>query len=136
MIGDTILYVSDHAVSTSVVAAIEAAGYEVVTTDRPNQALAFLFVMHSAAAVVLDLRSKEEIGFEFARELQAIHSGVPILLRCCEHVDSLPPWVDAHVSVGEPLESLTSLLRKMLNEKVGEVAVHDDSRPDHSQDAA
>ncbi len=133
MTGDTILYISDHAVSTSVVAAIEAAGYEVVTNDRPNQALALLFVMHSAAAVVLDLRSKEEIGFEFARELQAIHSGVPILLRCCEHVDRLPPWVDAYVSVGEPLERLTFLLQRMLS---GEPVLHDGPRSVSPQDAA
>jgi DNA-binding NtrC family response regulator len=122
MMSDTILYVSDHAVSTSVLAAIRPVGYDVVSTDKVNQALALLFVMHSAAAVVLDLRSKEEIGFEFARELRAIHSGVPILLRCCEHIDRLPSWVDAYVSVSEPPERLTSLLRRMLN---GELGLHD-----------
>jgi response regulator RpfG family c-di-GMP phosphodiesterase len=132
-VSDTILYVSDHAVSTSVVAAIKAVGYDVVSTDRTNQALALLFVMHSAAAVVLDLSSKEEIGFEFARELRSIHSGVPILLRGCEHIDHLPLWVDAYVSVGEPLERLTSLMRRMLN---GELAVHDGPPPDSPRDTA
>jgi response regulator RpfG family c-di-GMP phosphodiesterase len=122
MVSDTILYVSDHAVSTSVLAAINAADYDVVSTNRATQALALLFVMHSAAAVVLDLESTEKIGFEFARQLQAIDPGVPILLRCCEHIDHLPSWVSAYVSVGEPLERLTSLLRRMLN---GKVAVQD-----------
>jgi DNA-binding NtrC family response regulator len=133
MMSDTILYVSDHAVSTSVLGAIERVGYDVVSTDRVNQGLALLFVMRSAAAVVLDLRSKEEIGFEFARELRAIHSGVPILLRCCEHIGLMPSWVDAYVSVSEPLERLTCLLRRMLN---GELAVRDGSRSDSPRDAA
>jgi response regulator RpfG family c-di-GMP phosphodiesterase len=132
MVSDSILYVSDHAVSTSVLAAIEAVGYDVVNADRANQALALLFVMRSAAAVVLDLGSTEETGFELARELRAIHSGVRILLRCCEHIDHLPQWVDAYVSVGEPLERLTSLLRKMLN---GELAVQVGPRSDSPRDA-
>ena len=122
MVSDSILYVSDHAVNASVLAAIKPVGYDVVSTDRANQALALLFVMHSAVAVVLDLESTEKIGFEFARQLQAIDPGVPILLRCCEHIDSLPSWVDAYVSVVDPLERLTSLLRRMVN---GELAVHD-----------
>ena len=133
MVGATILYISDHAVSTSVVAAIKAVGYDIVSTDRANQALALLFVMHSAAAVVLDLQSKEEAGFEFARELRAIHSGIPILLRCCEHIDHLPLWVDAYVSIEDPFERLTSLLGKMLN---GEPAIHDQPCSDSARDAA
>jgi DNA-binding NtrC family response regulator len=133
MMSDTILYVSDHAVSTSVLAAIKPVGYDVVSTDRVNQALALLFVMHAAAAVVLDLRSNEDIGFEFARELRAIHSGVPILLRCCEHIGPMPSWVDAYVSVSEPLERLTCLLRRMLN---GELALRDAPRYVSPRDAA
>jgi DNA-binding NtrC family response regulator len=133
MMSDTILYVSDHAVSTSVLAAIKPVGYDVVSTDRVNQALALLFVMRSAAAVVLDLRSNEDIGFEFARELRAIHSGVPILLRCCEHVGPLPSWVDAYLSVSEPLERLTFLLQRTLN---GEPALRDGPRSVSPRDAA
>jgi len=132
MVSDTILYVSDHAVSTSVLAAIKAVGYDVVSADSANQAPALLFVMHSAAAVVLDLGSTEEIGFEFARELRAVHPGVPILLRCCEHIDHLPSWVDAYVSAGEPLERLTSLLRRVLK---GELAVHVGPHSDSPRDA-
>jgi DNA-binding NtrC family response regulator len=133
MMGDTILYVPDHAVSTSVLSAIKLVGYDVVSTDSVNQALALLFVMRSAAAVVLDLRSNEDIGFEFARELRAIHAGVPILLRCCQHVGSLPSWIDAYVSVSEPLERLTFLLQRMLN---GEPALHDGLRSDSPRNAA
>jgi DNA-binding NtrC family response regulator len=123
MAGETILYVSDQvADSNLVLAGIDAAGYDVVSTNSSNQALALFFIMNSAAAVILDLRAKEEIGIEFARKLRAVHSGVPIILRCCEHIDHLPSWVDAYVSVGEPLEKLTSVLRTLLNE---EPAIHE-----------
>ncbi len=123
MTADTILYISDQAASSaSVLAAIEATGYDVVSTSRSNQAMAMFFVMHSAAAVVLDLRATEQTSFEFARDLRAIHSGVPIVLRCCEHIDRLPSWVDAYVSLEESLEKLTSILQRILD---AEPAIHD-----------
>jgi DNA-binding NtrC family response regulator len=126
MAGDTILYVSDKTVSSnSVLAAIEAAGYDVVSTNSSNQALALFFVMNSAAAVILDLRANEEICLEFAQKLRTLHPGVPILLRCCESIDHLPSWVDAYVSVGDPLEKLTTLLRTLLND---EPAIHEGLR--------
>ena len=78
--------------------------------------------MHSAAAVVLDLRATEQTTIDFARKLRAIHSGVPIVLRCCEHLGPLPSWVDAYVGSGEPPEKLTSTLRRILN---NEPAIHD-----------
>jgi len=116
MMRDTILYVSDQtAGNSSVVSAIEALGDDVVSTRGLNQAMALLFVMQRVGAVVLDLRKTEQASFDFAQKLQAIHPGVPILLRCCEHVDPLPSWVDAYVGPGEPLEKLTSTLRTMLD---------------------
>ena len=73
--------------------------------------------MRSAAAVVLDLRATEQSNIDFARKLRAIHSGVPIVLRCCEHIGPLPSWVDAYVGSGEPPEKLTSTLRTMLDDE-------------------
>src|SRR5215471_5168960 len=118
MMRDTILYVSDQtAGNSSVVPAIEALGYDVVSTRRLNQAMALLFVMQRVAAVVLDLRKTEQASFDFAQKLQAIHPGVPIVLRCCEHIDDLPSWVDAYVGPGEPLEKLSSALRTLLGNR-------------------
>jgi len=45
----------------------------------------------------------------------------------------LPSWVDAYVSVGEPLERLAFLLRRILN---GEPALRDGPRFVSPQDAA
>jgi DNA-binding NtrC family response regulator len=110
-----ILYVSDGAAaSKSVLEAIELACHDVVSTNKPNEAMALLFVMHSPAAVVLDLHAPEPSSFDFARKLRAIHPGVPIMLRCCEHAGSLPVWVDAYLSAKDPLDKLISTLKTML----------------------
>jgi DNA-binding NtrC family response regulator len=129
MTGNTILYVSDTPTSSAgAIAAIQADGHEVVTANNSNQALALLFVMHSAVAVILDLRTKEKAAFKFARELRAIHPGVPILLRCCDHIDHLSSCVDAYVSLSEPLEKFVSVLRSMFKE---EPAVYEGQPSDH-----
>ena len=123
MTSNTILYVCDRpAGSNSVLAAIKTVGYDVVSANSSNQAMALLFVMYAAAAVVLDLRASEQTSLDLARKLRAIHPGVPIVLRCCEHFNRLPLWVDAYVSVGEPIEKLTSILRTLL---VDEQAIPD-----------
>ena len=57
MTRETILYISDQATcSDSVSAALETAGYEVVSTKSTMQAIALLFILHPVAAVVLDSR--------------------------------------------------------------------------------
>jgi response regulator RpfG family c-di-GMP phosphodiesterase len=115
---DVILYVSDGvAASKSVLDAIEATGYDVVSTNSSNQAFALLFIMHSAAAVVLDLHATEQSSFTFARKLRAIQPDVPIVLRCCEHIGPLPLWVDGHLNIGDPLEKLTSTLQMILDDQ-------------------
>ena len=113
-----ILYVSDGvAASKSVLDAIDAAGYDVVGTNSSNQAFALLFIMHSVAAVVLDLQAMEQSSFDFARRLRAIQPDVPIVLRCCEHIGPLPSWVDGYLSIGDPLEKLTSILQMILDDQ-------------------
>ncbi|HEY2169121.1 MAG TPA: hypothetical protein VGJ30_05805 [Candidatus Angelobacter sp.] len=110
-----ILYVSDEAATSKLVLdAIQLAGHDVVSTNRPNEAMALLFVMHSAAAIVLDLQAPEQYSFDFARKLRAIHPGIPIILRCCEHAGPLPAWVDAYLSARDPLDKLISILQAML----------------------
>ncbi|HEY1936858.1 MAG TPA: Orn/Lys/Arg decarboxylase N-terminal domain-containing protein [Candidatus Angelobacter sp.] len=113
-----ILYVADGiAASKSVLDAIEATGYDVVSTDSSNQAFALLFIMHSAAAVVLDLQATEHSSFDFARKLRAIQPDVPIVLRCCEHIGPLPLWVGGYLNIGDPLEKLTSILQMILDDQ-------------------
>jgi DNA-binding NtrC family response regulator len=105
---DTILYISDPATSSKpILAALEATGYAVVSTSRSTQAIALLFVMHSAAAVVLDQRRGEEANFNLIRNLRSICPDVPILLLCHDQIHCTPPDVDACVSLGQPFEDLT-----------------------------
>ncbi|HWX53277.1 MAG TPA: response regulator [Verrucomicrobiae bacterium] len=116
MTHDTILFISDQTTSNdAVLDVLKATGDDVVSTDRSTQAVAMLFVMHSAALVVLDQRAREKTSFELAHSLRAVRPEVPIVLLCREPADCLPSWVDACVSVGESLKKLTSILFKILN---------------------
>ena len=118
MVRNTILYISDEATSgDSPLAALEATGYDVVSANRSTQAIALLFVMHSAAAVVLNLRKEEEASFGLARSLQAICPNVPIFLLCDDQIDRLPPGVEACLPPGKPLENLASEVRRLLTAK-------------------
>jgi CheY-like chemotaxis protein len=115
MAGDTILYVSDHGPrSNSILAALGATGYDVVSADSSAQAIALLFVMHSVTAVVLDQHSIELSSFDLTRSLRALRPDVPIVLLCAERIDRLPPDVDSCVNTGRPLKNLTSDLQRLL----------------------
>ena len=114
----TILYISDQATcSDSVSVALEAAGYEVVSTNSTMQAIALLFILHPVAAVVLDSREGVQSRWEVARSLKAVRADVPIVVLCRDPIDRLPPCVDACVSTREPLANLTSGLKSLLTAK-------------------
>jgi DNA-binding NtrC family response regulator len=121
---ETILYISDQAASSnSVSAALKTAGYTVVSTNSSTQAIALLFLMHSIAAVVLNQRVRET-SFDMARSLRAIRPDVPIILLCRDQMNRLPSCVDACLSTGEPLEKLTSAVRRLLTAR--RLRVHGD----------
>ena len=114
----TILYVSDQpAGSNSVSAAVKAAGYDVVSTNSPTQAIALLFLMRSVAAVLLNQRAREQTSFDSTCRLRAIRRDVPIILLCRDQMNHLPSCVDACVSSGQPLEKLTCALQRLLPAK-------------------
>jgi DNA-binding NarL/FixJ family response regulator len=118
MAGNTILYISDHGPgSSSILAALEATGYDVVSTASSTQAIALSFVMHSVTAVVLDQHSVEESSFDLTHSLRALRPDVYIVLLCADRIDRLPPAVDACVNKGQPLENLKADLQRLLAEK-------------------
>ena len=115
---ETILYISDPATnSDSVIVALEATGYEVVSTDSATQGIALLYIMHSVAAVVLDYRTGEQTSFDVAQSLRAIHPDVLIVLLCDDQTDCLPSYVDACVGTGQPLEELTAAVLHLVATK-------------------
>jgi len=114
---EAILYVSDQATNVnSVLAALKATGDDVVSTNSSTQAIALLFLMHSAAAVVL-YHTTEQASFDIARGLRAIRPKVPIIVLCRDKIDPLPACVDVCVSLGLPLDELTSAVRRLLTAK-------------------
>jgi hypothetical protein len=118
MAGETLLYISDHGPrSSSMLAALEAAGYDVVSTNCSTQAIALLFVMHAVIAVVVDQHSIEQPSFDLAHSLRALRPDIPIVLLCADRIDRLPPDVDLCVNIGQPLESVVSDLQRFLAEK-------------------
>lgn len=58
MTDESILYVSEQTPSNnSILAALKATGYEVVSTNSATQAIALLYVLHTVAGVVLNQRA-------------------------------------------------------------------------------
>src|SRR5258708_23499177 len=105
----TILYISDQATgSDSALAALEATGYEVASTNSSTQAVALEYIMHSVAAVVLHHRPGKQTGSDVARSMQAICPDVPIILLCCDQKEPLPTYADACVSTCQPLDTFVS----------------------------
>jgi DNA-binding NtrC family response regulator len=95
-----ILYVSDQpASSNSVSAAVKGAGYDVVSTNSPSQAIALLFLMRSVAVVVLNQRAREQTSFDLARRLQAMRPDV-LIIPLCDQLNRLPSCVAAYLSNG------------------------------------
>ena len=77
MTRETILYISDQATcSDSVSVALEAAGYEVVSTKSTMQAIALLFILHPVAAAVLHSREGEPTSLDVATSLRAVRPDV------------------------------------------------------------
>src|SRR3982074_3500849 len=118
MTNKTILYLSDQATNcNSVLAALKATAYEVVSINSATQALAMLYVLHAVAGVVLNHRARERAKFDIARSLRAIRSDVPIVLLCGDQMNRLPPSADACVDTGQPLEKLAAAVRRLLAAK-------------------
>jgi hypothetical protein len=112
---ETILYISDHAASSdSVMVELEAKGYQIVSTDSPNQGSALLYIMHSVAAVVLQYQPEDRTWFELAQSLRTIRPDVPIILLSRDPILYLPPWVDACVGTEQPLEKVASAVHSLL----------------------
>jgi len=115
MTDEIILYISDQtANSKSVLAALKATGYEVVSTNSATQAIALLYIMHRVVGVVLNRRAREENRIDVARSLRAIRPDVPIVLLCGGQINRSPSSVDGCVDTAQPLEKLTAAVRRLL----------------------
>ena len=101
----TVLYISDKTVpGDPVTGALRNAGYEVVSADSFSEGVALLFLLRSVAAVVLHDRLGERNGVDVARSLRSIRPEVAIILLSPNQIDSLPPYVDASVSMSQPFD--------------------------------
>jgi CheY-like chemotaxis protein len=115
---ETILYISDQETNSHLaLTALTGTGYEVVSTDSSTQAVALLFIMRSATAVVLNHQAGDRNTLDLARTLRGVRPDVPIILLCGEQVNHLPSYLDACVDTGQSIEKLTAALRRRLTIK-------------------
>jgi DNA-binding NtrC family response regulator len=106
-----ILHISDRAnASRSALAALKAAGYEIVSTNSPTEGVALLYIMHSVAAVVLDNPAREHASFDVAQSLRTICPSVPLMQLCGDQIDRYPSWADECAA----RDKLTSELQHLL----------------------
>ncbi len=111
----TVLYISDKTVpGDPATDALMNAGYEVVSADSSSEGVALLFLMHAVAAVVLHDQLGERSGVDLARTLRSIRPEVAIILLSPKQIDSLPPYVDASVSLSQPFDMVTSTVPGLL----------------------
>lgn len=116
MARETILYISDRETFTgSIFAALEATGYQVVSTQSSTEAMAIEYIMHSVVAVVLRHQTGEQSSLDAAKSLRTFCPNVPIILLCDDELDRLPSYVDACVCTGQSLEKVTSEVRSLLS---------------------
>jgi hypothetical protein len=114
---ETILYVSDQTTcSNAISAALNAAGYEVVTTNT-IEAVALLYILHSIAAVVLRARAQASLD---VRSIRAMCPDVPIVLLCRGRIECVPSrvdTVDAYVTTGQSTATLAAAVRRLVTKK-------------------
>jgi DNA-binding response OmpR family regulator len=113
----TILYISDKTTcGNAISAALNAAGYQVVTTN-PTKAVALLYVLHSIAAVVVWAR--EPAGLD-VRSIRAMCPDVPIVLLCRDRINCMPSGVDTvdtYVATGQSPTTLAAAVRRLVAKK-------------------
>ena len=76
---ETVLYIFDQPTCCKPISdTLNAAGFEVVATNRFTQAVALLYILHSVDAVVLQVR--EQAAASDVRSVRAMCPDVPIVL--------------------------------------------------------
>ena len=108
---NTVLYISDDANDSNLLAALKETGCEVVKTSLA-QAVALLYVMHAVIAVVLDERSSEHASFDVAQSLRKIRPNVPVMLGCGDQIEK-----SASSESCMSTDKLTSELQHLLTEE-------------------
>jgi hypothetical protein len=115
---ETILYISDQTTpSNAVSAALNAADYEVVTTNT-TEAVALLYILHSIVAVVLQARA-QAAGVD-VRSIRALCPDVPIILLCRGRIDCVPSrvdTVDTYVTTGQSPATVAAAIRRLVTKK-------------------
>ena len=112
---ETILYISDQQTGSKRISdTLDAAGFDVVTTNRFTQAVALLYILHSVAAVIMQAREQASLD---VRSVRAMCPDVPIVLLGQSQSYGLPSGADAYISAAQALTTLAAAVRHIASSK-------------------
>jgi len=112
---ETVLYISDQRTrSKAISGALDAAGFDVVTTDRITQAVALLYILRSVDAVVLQVREQATLD---VRSVRAMCPDVPIVLLGRAQSYRLPSGADTYISVAQAVTTLAAAIQHIATSK-------------------
>ncbi len=112
---ETVLYISDQrSCSKAISDALDAAGFDVVATNRFTQAVALLYILRSVDAVVLPAR--ERVTLE-VRSVRAMCPDVPIVILGRSQRYLLPSGADIYINAAQGLTTLGAAIQRAVTSK-------------------
>ncbi len=112
---ETVLYISDQrSCSKAISDALDAAGFDVVATNRFTQAVALLYILRSVDAVVLPAR--ERVTLE-VRSVRAMCPDVPIVILGRSQRYLLPSGADIYINAAQGLTTLAAVIQRAVTSK-------------------
>ncbi len=112
---ETVLYISDERTCSKTISdALDAAGFDVVATNRFTQAVALLYILRSVDAVVLPAGEQATLD---VRSVRAMCPDVPIVLLGRAQSYHLPSGADTYVSTAQALTALAAAIHRVLTSK-------------------
>jgi len=112
---ETILYISDQQTGSKRISdTLDAAGFDVVSTNRFTQPVALLYILNSVSAVIMQAR--ERTSFD-VRSVRAMCPDVPIVLLGQSRSYGLPSGADAYISAAQALTTVAAAVRHIMSSK-------------------
>lgn len=113
---ETVLYIFDQPTCCKPISdTLNAAGFEVVATNRFTQAVALLYILHSVDAVVLQVR--EQAAALGVRSIRAMCPDVPIVLLGTSQSYLLPSGADTYITAAQALTTLAAAIQHIVTSK-------------------
>ncbi len=112
---ETVLYISDQRTcSEGISSTLNAAGFDVVATNKFSQAVALLYILRSVDVVVLQARKQATLD---VRSVRAMCPDVPIVILGRSQRYLLPPGADIYINAAQGLTTLATAIQHIVTSK-------------------